>query len=107
MKKLPFIFFLTIAIACSNSQSGIDKKGELEKLKNEESALKEKINKLEAELADTTKEAKSKFVSVTAMAPQVFNHFIEVQAKIDGDEDVNVSPELPGTITSVLVSAGD
>ena len=39
--------------------------------------------------------------------PQTFTHYIEVQAKVDGDEDVTLSAEMPGTVTSVLVKAGD
>jgi RND family efflux transporter MFP subunit len=30
-----------------------------------------------------------------------------VQAKVDGDEDVSLSAEMPGTVTSVLVKPGD
>ena len=41
------------------------------------------------------------------MKPQPFTHFVEVQAKVEGDEDVNVSAQTPGTVTSVLVKAGD
>src|SRR5678815_820950 len=41
------------------------------------------------------------------MAPQTFTHFVEVQAKVEGDEDVTLSAEMPGTVTSVLVKPGD
>jgi membrane fusion protein, multidrug efflux system len=110
MKKLFAIAIISFAIAaCSENAKPGDKKAELEQLKKEQATLKEKINKLEKELGsgDSTLKEKSKFVAVTEMNPQTFNHYIEVQARIEGDEDVNVSPDMPGTVTSVLVKAGD
>ncbi|MFI5218388.1 MAG: efflux RND transporter periplasmic adaptor subunit [Bacteroidia bacterium] len=109
MKNILFIFgVLTIIIACSSGNTG-DKRAELEKLKKEEATLKEKIAKLESEVAgsDTSQKEKSKMVTVTQMQPQPFNHYIEVQAKVEGDEDVMVSAESMGTVTGVLVRAGD
>jgi RND family efflux transporter MFP subunit len=41
------------------------------------------------------------------MKPATFKHFIEVQAKVDGDEDVLLSAESAGSITSISVDAGD
>jgi RND family efflux transporter MFP subunit len=72
--------------------------------------VKEKIVAAEMEIAklDTSKkEDKSKMVAVTEMLATTFSHYIEVQAKVDGDEDVNVNAEMPGVITSVLAKAGD
>ena len=58
--------------------------------------------------ADTTGgNSKSTLVNITEVTPQSFSHYIEVQAKVDGDEDVNVSSETMGTVTAVLVKAGD
>lgn len=109
MKKLFIIFGIsTSIIACSSEKTG-DKKAELENLKKEAAALKEKIAKLESEVAvsDTTQKEKFKMVTVTQMQPQPFNHYIEVQAKVEGDEDVIVSAESMGPITAVMVKAGD
>ncbi len=113
MKKYIFasaiILFLASCGAGSDKNSTSGKQAELQELKKQQADLKEKINKLETELAstDSTKEEKSKYVAVTEMAPQPFNHFVEVQAKVDGEEDVAVSAEMPGTITAVMVKAGD
>src|ERR1051325_7263993 len=46
-------------------------------------------------------------VSVTDMAQTTFNHCVEIQARVDGDEDVSVNAEMPGTVTAVLVHTGD
>jgi membrane fusion protein, multidrug efflux system len=107
MKKQIFLYLIITAafFACSKSS---DKKAELEALKKEQASLKEKITKLEAELSvqDTTG-GKQKLVGVTEMQQSTFNHFIEVQARVEGDEDVMLSPEAAGTITSLNVKAGD
>ena len=108
MKKL--IFFLSIAFlaGCSDSGKGTEKKAELEKLKKELASIKEKINSLEAEISVNDSGAvKSKLVGITEIAPQRFNHYIEVQAKVEGDEDVLLSAKTQGTVTSILVKAGD
>lgn len=87
------------------------KREQLEDLKKQQIVLKAKISTLEAQLAvlDTTvkKDEKLKFVGITEIIPQTFNHFVEVQAKVDGDEDVTISPDIPGTVTAVLVHAGE
>jgi RND family efflux transporter MFP subunit len=94
--------------ACGGS--GTDKRAELDKLKKEQASLKEKIAALEAEIAksDTTsKEDKMKLVAVKDMTPETFKHYIEIQAKVEGDEDVIVSPESMGNVTALMVKAGD
>ncbi len=114
MKK--YILASAVIVVLASCGTGSDKnslaakQSQLDSLKKEQGNIKEKITKLEAEIAaiDTAKkEDKSKFVGITEMATQTFNHFVEVQAKVDGDEDVTVSPEMPGTITSVSVQPGD
>ncbi len=107
MKKIiTFSLIAATLFACSDGSG--DKKSQLEALKKEQAALKEKITALEVELAknDTTAE-KSKLVAITEMQPSTFKHFIEVQAKVEGDEDVLLSAESAGSITSINVEAGD
>ena len=109
MKKIFFTAVILVIVAACGKKDPTGKKEELEKLKKEQAALKEKISKLEKEIAigDTVQDTKSKFVAVTSLVKQQFVHYIEVQAKVEGDEDVNASAEIPGTVTSVLVKAGD
>jgi RND family efflux transporter MFP subunit len=109
MKKLIIIFGITsVIISCSSGTSG-DKQKQLDTFKKQEMELKAKIAKLESEIGatDSTNKMKSKVVSVTEMKPQSFNHYIEVQAKVEGDEDITVSAQSMGTVTGVLVRAGD
>lgn len=106
MKRIiTFSLIATTLFACSK---GSDKKAQLEELKKEQATIKTKILALEAELAsnDTTAD-KSKLVAITEMQPSTFKHFIEVQAKVEGDEDVLLSAESAGSITSISIEAGD
>lgn len=48
-----------------------------------------------------------KYVSVTELKPQEFNHYLEVQGKFDGDENVAVSPKSMGVITQIYVKNGE
>lgn len=104
------VILTTLTIVLYACGSGSDKHAELEKLNKEQATLKEKITALEAEIAqsDTSKnDEKSKLVAIKEMKPETFKHYIEIQAKVDGDEDVIVSPESMGNITSLQVQAGD
>ncbi len=110
MKQLFFTLLILTAISCSQNSGTEQKRAELDKLKKEQTGLREKIVKLEEELAalDTnSSNEKSKLVAITEMVSKPFNHYIEVQAKVEGDEDVTVSAETMGNITSLNVKAGD
>ena len=107
MKKI-ITFYLIAATLFACAPKGDEKRAKLEQLKKDQASLKDEISKLEAELAtnDTT-DSKSKLVAITEMKPSTFKHFIEVQAKVDGDEDIMLSAESAGSITSISVEAGD
>jgi RND family efflux transporter MFP subunit len=103
--KLLYISIATLIMACGGS----DKKAELEKLKKQKSELETKITSMEEELAksDTTKKEKSTEVVAMALTPQIFKTYIEIQGRIDADENVALSTEMPGTVTKINVKVGD
>src|SRR5262245_30415747 len=74
------------------------KKAELQKLKGESAKLADQIQKLEQELAtmDSTFAVKPKLVSVTAITPQNFTHYIDLQGKITTDNIYYVTPRGQG-----------
>lgn len=105
MKNTILIIVISaIFVACSAP----DKKAELEKLRTQKAALETQIATLEEELAksDTTKQ-KLVDVVATALTAQSFKTYIEVQGRIDADENVSLSSEMPGTITKINVKVGD
>jgi RND family efflux transporter MFP subunit len=106
MKKI-FYYTALIAFLVSCSQS-TDKKAELDKLKLERDQLNTKIAQLEAEVNPESKSAEVKSISVkvTPASECVFNHFIQVQGTVDGDQNIAVSPQMPGLVTAVYVTEG-
>lgn len=107
MNKILFFSVLVLfAVACS---SPTDKKSELVKLKKEHDALSLKIKALETELklSDSTSDSKVTSVSVTEAKPAEFNHYLEVQGKVDGEDNIAVSAQMAGAITAVYVKEGD
>ncbi len=105
--KNKFIYIaLTILVAACSAP---DKKAELEKLKSERSAVEAKIMALEEEIAKTDTTKKEDIIEVVAMplVPEVFKTYIEIQGRVDADENVSLSSELPGTINRVNVKVGD
>jgi multidrug efflux pump subunit AcrA (membrane-fusion protein) len=76
---------------------------ELAKLKKDRSELDQKIMKLEGNKKDSVKVTP---VSVTEVQPTDFHAYIEVQSQIGGDEVVNATAKMPGTIKTVLAQLG-
>ncbi len=108
MNKLTYLLiFATFLGACGEK----DKKAQLEELRKQQAELKAQISDLEKELGakGDTKDAdndKIKLVTVEKLSLSTFNDYIEVQGKVDADENVSVSPEMMGTVARVLVDAG-
>jgi RND family efflux transporter MFP subunit len=107
MKKIVLILSIIIAVvACKNG----DKKSQLDKLKSERDKLTEQINNLQLEIAKEKGDTNNLNIAVVGVAEvkmQEFNHFIEVQGKIDGEANVALAPKMAGIITKVFVKEGD
>jgi len=106
MKNIIYTLAITAILAsCSNST---DKKGELEKLKVQHDEIAIKIANLETEIYPTgiPSENKATTVKIESVAGCVFDHYVEVQGVVDGDQNVAVSPQTPGIVTAVYVTEG-
>jgi RND family efflux transporter MFP subunit len=106
MKK-NIIYFALIAFLVSCGQ-GTDKKAELEKLKLQHDELATQIANLEAEINPNGEKSQEKSVTVkvTPSVACVFNHYIDVQGTVDGDQNIAVSPQMAGIVTAVYVKEG-
>ncbi|MBL7895696.1 MAG: efflux RND transporter periplasmic adaptor subunit [Bacteroidia bacterium] len=107
MKKVVLLMAITALIA---SCSQPDKKAQLEKLKAQHEALTKQIEKLEVEIKKDmgdSVEVKANLVEVLSVAPEIFSTYIDVQGKVDADENVALSSEMPGTVTKINVKVGD
>ena len=106
MKKLIYYTIAIIALVSCNSNT--DKTAELEKLKTQRDQLNTQIEKIEAEINPNGQAAETKAVTVgiTDIDACIFNHFIQVQGTVDGDENIAVSPQMSGIVTAVYVTEG-
>jgi RND family efflux transporter MFP subunit len=89
---------------------GGNKEAQLTKLKDQQSALNDKILKLQADISkdkkDTLNPLKFKFVGLKPVTSDKFDHFIRVQGKLDGDQNAAVFAEAPGTVSSKFADVG-
>lgn len=109
MRTLKLIFTLTVIIGLTSCGGSTDK-NELAKLKKQQAILAEKIKSLE-KADDPPGETrldslKFRFVGISQVAPEVFDHYIRVQGKLDGDQNASVFAEAPGTITARYADVG-
>ncbi len=89
-----------------------DKKAELEKLKSNRDKLDEQIAKTETDLhrldPSTANVQPPKLVSVQTLATAEFNHFIELQGKIESENISFVTPGgAGGVVKAIYVKQGD
>ena len=109
MKKLLIIISMTgLAAACSmNSHEMLEKQIINKKEKVRE--LNEQIASLEEQLAQDPGEKEAKFlipVTVKIMAPEPFEHYIEIPGTLEAKEDAFISPEMSGQIDRIHVKEG-
>lgn len=85
------------------------KKALLSEKKAELQALEEEINLLSNEIKELepVREKPATPVEVLNINPKDFTRYVEVQGRVEADDFVNVSSEIGGRITSLLVEEGD
>ncbi|GGK87198.1 efflux RND transporter periplasmic adaptor subunit [Rufibacter glacialis] len=101
-----FVAMALLSSACGEK----DKSAQLADLKKQQAELASQITQLETELQ---KEGKGSAPIVTAVPvtvvtvqPETFRHYLEVQGRVDFDQNVMVSPKVPGVLTSLRVDPG-
>lgn len=107
---------LFIAASCGNSAKDNnatinDKKAELEKLKGTKTKTEADIRKLEEELAKidtaTANAAKVKLVAVSPVTTQNFQHYIDLQGKVDAENISYISPRgMGGQVKALYIHQG-
>lgn len=112
MKKILTLITVSILlISCGNKDNAsID---ELVKAKNikalnaKREALQAELTKIDAGLATltTTKDVEA-LVSTTTVKDTLFSHYLEIQGNVDTNENILIQPEIPGTLISLNVKAG-
>ena len=103
MKKLLIIPAILLLAACSNKPK--DKKAELAELKKQQAELSDKIAKLENETTDPNS-VKTTVVGVIVAKAGNFTNYVDVQGKIDAQDNVTAYPQAQGVITSISARVG-
>ncbi len=110
---LSLLFVQSCSQSKKDTQSSItEKKVAIEKLKAQKTKTEAEIQKLEAELAriDTASgnSGKVKLVAVTPVSTQDFQHYIDLQGKVDAENISFISPRgAGGQVKALYVNAGD
>ncbi|MFM2326825.1 MAG: hypothetical protein RIR31_1027 [Bacteroidota bacterium] len=110
------VAIMMFAASCGNSKKDGDAtindiKAKLETEKSKRTANEAAIKKLEADLlrldSNTANAAKIKLVSVQPVVAQKFEHFIDLQGKVDAENISYISPRMgPAQVKAVYVTEG-
>jgi len=99
------IVVLFLLFSCSSN-----KQAQLAKLKQQQTAINDKIRSLEGEIStgkkDSLNPGKFKFVGLKDVNSNTFDHYIRVQGKVDGDQNAAVFADAPGTVSSKFADVG-
>jgi membrane fusion protein (multidrug efflux system) len=110
MKKITLLLILgaLLLTACGPR----DKKSQLRRMERQRDALNEKIERLKAELAQSSSgEPKVReqlmYVAVSEVKPEVFQHFIKAQGTVESDNNILIPSQTSGIVKKILVDEGD
>ncbi|WP_394758430.1 efflux RND transporter periplasmic adaptor subunit [Flavobacterium sp.] len=113
MKKIILIFTVTtLLFSCGGNENATTTDALIEtknvvNIKAKRDLLQAEISKIDAALATLeVKTAQEALVSVLTVKDTVFNHYLEVQGNVNTKENILVQPEMPGTLISLNVIAG-
>ena len=110
MKKLLIILItIVITVSCNNEIQ----KSSLEELNSQKMTLVSKIDSMSKELKSIEKEISKlditkKYQIVTTIPAEIkeFKHYLEIQGVVQADKNIEIHPELGGTVKSILVEEG-
>ncbi len=107
LKKIN-ITLMTIA-AISLASCGSEKPQDLAALKAKQAELKTQLSEINEQISKLEGDSLKKFVlvDVKALKPTIFKSYINVQGRVDAEENVSLSSQIPGTIIKINVKAGD
>jgi membrane fusion protein, multidrug efflux system len=112
-KQHIFIITLLLMAGCTPHQDSkggkVDAdKAKLAELKKQDGDLRDKIQTLEDSIkAEGGNEIKTVKVGLKDVVLQPFKHYVEVQASVYGQDNINVNAQTPGVIKDIYVVEGD
>jgi len=104
MKKLLYIPAILFLAACT--QKPTDKKAELADLKKQQADIGAKITDLQAQLGNQDS-TKGTDVGAVIIKPGLFTNYVQIQGRIDAQDNVTAYPQTSAIITAIYVKVGD
>lgn len=106
--KMSLLGAVALILGACGAKPG-DKNAQLAELKDQKAALETQITALEKELGATApgSAARIRSVGLSTVQTSEFRHFIDLQGKVDAEENVAVTAKMPGVLTRILVKNGD
>lgn len=106
--KYIFCFVAISLFAACQPAAKDDAVAKLADLKEQKAKIEAEINALEQELMDSgTIEKKLHTVALTEAKVAPFEHYIDLQGRVDADESVTVTSRMPGALTQIYIDNGD
>ncbi len=98
-----------LVVAVFLSSCGSKNTEDLAGLKAKQAELKTQLSEVTAKISKLEGDSAGKFTLIEAapLTPGIFKTYINVQGRVDAEESVSLSSEMPGTITKINVKAGD
>jgi len=109
MKKLLIVTSMVVLASACNMNSPEMLEQQLKKKKDQVRELNDQIASLEEQLVQNPGEEEAAYlvpVTVKAMDPQPFEHYIEITGKLEAEADAFISPEMNGQIDRIYVREG-
>lgn len=75
-------------------------------LKKKRELLQVDLTKIDAALAAANSKADEALVEILTVKDTTFSHYLEIQGNVDTNQNILVQPEMPGTLISLNVKAG-
>ena len=95
-------------LSCGQKNESGDPMARLNALKDERARIEAEISALEKDLeASGVIEKKLRTVALTEVSPVAFRHYIDLQGKVEAEESVMATAQMPGTLRAVHVRNGD
>jgi membrane fusion protein, multidrug efflux system len=107
MKKIIILFATVLFIVSCGKDAAAEKAAKIAALKTEREKTQKVLDNIDKELAtlETKKESET-LVSVATIKDTVFSHYLDIQGNVTTRENILVQPEMPGTLVTLNVKAG-
>jgi len=101
--RILLISAIALLAACTNKPK--DPKAELADLKKQQADIAAKITVLQAQVGSQDS-SKSTDVNILTLKASGYTNYVQIQGKIDAQDNVTAYPQAQGTITAIYVSVG-